>query len=104
MASTVTAMAEGARRTASTTQETLRAGLGTASEIAQRSTDHVVELFSFSGKRTQDAAAKAAEQAVRSLTALVVLLIAVASVTALLLPGDGMDSPVFAGPSRASPH
>src|SRR5829696_4660989 len=38
MASTVTAMAEGARRTASTTQETLRAGLGTASEIAQRST------------------------------------------------------------------
>ena len=74
MASTVTAMAEGARRTASTTQETLRAGLGTASEIAQRSTDHVVELFSFSGKRTQDAAAQAAEglQAVaQSSTALV---------------------------------
>ena len=74
MASTVTAMAEGARRTVSTTQETLRAGLGTASEIAQRSTDHVVELFSFSGKRTQDAAAQAAEglQAVaQSSTALV---------------------------------
>jgi PAS domain S-box-containing protein len=43
------------------------------------------------------AAAKAAEQAVRSLTALVVLLIAVASVTALLLPGDGMGR--FGGPT-----
>jgi hypothetical protein len=61
MASTVTAMAEGARRTASTTQDTLRAGLGTASDIAQRSTDHVVELFSLSGKRTQNAAGQAAE-------------------------------------------
>jgi hypothetical protein len=39
----------------------VRAGLGTASEIAQRSTAHVVELFSFSGQRTQDAAAQAAE-------------------------------------------
>ena len=61
VASTVTAMAEGARRTASTTQETLRAGLGTASDIAQRSTAHVVELFSLSGKRTQNAAAQAAQ-------------------------------------------
>ncbi|MDF3061135.1 MAG: hypothetical protein K0S06_1244 [Microvirga sp.] len=61
MASTVTALAERARRTASNTQDTVRAGLGTASEIAQRSTAHVVELFSFSGKRTQDVAAQAAE-------------------------------------------
>src|SRR3954452_10754229 len=38
MASTVTALAEGARRTASNTQDTLRAGFGTASDIAQRST------------------------------------------------------------------
>src|SRR5688500_8704123 len=42
------------------------------------------------------AAAKAAQRTVRSLTAVVVLLIAVASVTALLLPGGGMGP--FGGP------
>jgi len=62
MANTVTALAEGAELTADTTQERLRAGLGAASEIAQRSTDHVIELFSVSGKRTQDATAQAAER------------------------------------------
>jgi hypothetical protein len=74
MANTVTALAEGAKLTANTNQDTLRAGLGAASEIAQRSTDHVIELFSFSGKRTQDATTQAAErlQAVgQSSTALV---------------------------------
>src|SRR4051812_25333450 len=61
MASTVRSVAEGAQRAAGTTQNALRAGLGTASEIAQRSTDHVAQLFSFSGKQTQDAAGQAAE-------------------------------------------
>jgi len=49
-------------------------GWARPSEIAQRSTDHVIELFSFSGKRTQDATTQAAErlQAVgQSSTALV---------------------------------
>jgi len=74
MANTVTALAEGAKLTANTNQDTLRFGLGAASEIAQRSTDHVIELFSFSGKRTQDVTTHAAErlQAVgQSSTALV---------------------------------
>jgi hypothetical protein len=74
MASTVRSVAQGAERVARTSQEALRTGFGTAAEVAQRSTDHVVQLFSFSGKRTQEAATQATEgvQAVaRSSAALV---------------------------------
>lgn len=59
MASTVRSVADGAQRAARTTQDNVRAGLGTATEIAQRSTEHVAQLFSFTGKRTQDAAGQA---------------------------------------------
>jgi Hemerythrin HHE cation binding domain/Phasin protein len=74
MASTVTAVAGGAWSAARAAQDTVRTGLGTASEIAQRSTDRVVQLFSLSGKQTQDAAVQAADgvQAVaQSSTALI---------------------------------
>jgi hypothetical protein len=73
-ASTVSAVAEGARSTARTAQDTVRTGPGAASEVAQRSTDHVIQLFSLSGKQTQDAAVQATDgfQAVaQSSTALV---------------------------------
>jgi len=62
MANTVRSVAEGAQRAARTTQDAVRTGVGTASEIAERSTDHVVQLFSVSGHRTQEVAAQAAER------------------------------------------
>jgi hypothetical protein len=62
MASTVRSAADGAQRAARTAQDTLRTGLGTAAEVAQRSTDNVAQLFSLSGKQTQEAAGKAAER------------------------------------------
>ena len=62
MASTVRSAADGAQRTARTAQDTVRAGLGKASEAAQRSTDNVAQLFSLSGKQTQEAAGQAAER------------------------------------------
>src|SRR5215203_381522 len=74
MASTVRSATDGAQRAARTAQDTVRTGLGTAAEVAQRSTDNVAQLFSLSGKQTQEAAGQAAErmQAVaQSSTALV---------------------------------
>jgi hypothetical protein len=74
IATGVRSAAEGAQRAARASQDTVRTGLGTASEIAQRSTEHVVQLFSASGKQTQEAAEEAAQrmQAVaQSSTALV---------------------------------
>ena len=62
MASTVRSAADGAQRAARTAQDTVRTGLGTAAEVAQRSTDNVAQLFSLSGKQTQEAAGKAAER------------------------------------------
>jgi len=62
VASTVLSVAEGAQRAARTTQDAVRTGVGAASEIAERSTDHVVQLFSVSGQRTQEVAAQAAER------------------------------------------
>ena len=74
IAGSVRSVAEGAQRAARASQDTVRTGLGTASEVAQRSTEHVVQLFSASGKQTQEAAEEAAQrmQAVaQSSTALV---------------------------------
>jgi hypothetical protein len=74
IATGVRSAAEGAQRAARASQDTVRTGLGTASEVAQRSTEHVVQLFSASGKQTQEAAEEAAQrmQAVaQSSTALV---------------------------------
>ena len=74
MASTVRSAADGVQRATRTAQDTVRTGLGTAAEVAQRSTDNVAQLFSLSGKQTQEAAGQAAErmQAVaQSSTALV---------------------------------
>src|SRR4051794_3652477 len=74
MADTVRSVAQGAERAARTSQNAVRTGFGTAAEVAQRSTDHVVQLFSFSGKQTQQAATQATDgvQAVaRSSAALV---------------------------------
>ena len=62
MASTVRSAADGAQRAARTAQDSVRTGLGTAAEVAQRSTDNVAQLFSLSGKQTQEAAGQAAER------------------------------------------
>ena len=62
IATGVRSAAEGAQRAARASQDTVRTGLGTASEIAQRSTEHVVQLFSASGKQTQEAAEEAAQR------------------------------------------
>jgi len=61
MASTVRSVVEGAQRASRTSQDAVHTGLGTASEVAQRSTAHVVELFSLSGRQAQDVGAQAAE-------------------------------------------
>jgi hypothetical protein len=74
ISSTVRSAADGAQRAARTAQDTVRTGLGTAAEVAQRSTDNVAQLFRVSSKQTQEAAGQAAErmQAVaQSSTALV---------------------------------
>ena len=46
---------------ARTTEDTVRQGFGTASDVAQRSTEQFVQLFSLSGKQTEEAAGRAAE-------------------------------------------
>jgi len=61
MASTVRSVVEGAQRASRSSQDAVHTGLGTASEVAQRSTAHVVELFSLSGRQAQDVGAHAAE-------------------------------------------
>jgi Phasin protein/Hemerythrin HHE cation binding domain len=61
MASTVRSVVEGAQRASRSSQDAVHTGLGTASEVAQRSTTHVVELFSLSGRQAQDVGAQAAE-------------------------------------------
>jgi len=66
MAGSVRAGAEGAQRVASTVRDAVQTGLGTASEIAQRSTDQALQLFSFSGRDTRDLA----DQASRNLQAI----------------------------------
>jgi len=74
LADNVRSFTEGARDTARTTQDTVRTGFGAAFDIAHRSTDQIVQLFSGSGKQSQEAAGQAAEgfQAVtQSSTALV---------------------------------
>jgi hypothetical protein len=62
IATGVRSAAEGAHRAARASQDSVRTGLGTASEIAQRSTEQVVQLFSASGKQTQGAAEEAAQR------------------------------------------
>jgi phasin family protein len=66
MADSVRAGAEGAQRVASTVRDAVQTGLGTASEIAQRSTDQALQIFSFSGRDTRDLA----DQASRNLQAI----------------------------------
>jgi len=61
MASTVRSVADGAQIAARTAQDNVRTGFTTATEIAQRSTEQVVQLFSLTGKQTQDVAGQTAE-------------------------------------------
>jgi phasin family protein len=58
----VKSVAKGAQRAAETAQDGVRTRLATATEAAQRSTDHVVQLFGLSGKQTQDTAAQAVDR------------------------------------------
>jgi len=62
IASTVRSVAKGAQRAAETAQDGVRSRMATATEAAQRSTDHVVQLFSLSGKQTQDTAVKVVDR------------------------------------------
>jgi hypothetical protein len=61
IADNVRSFAEGARDTARTTEDTVRTGFGAAFDIAHRSTDHIVQLVSGSGKQSQELAGQAAE-------------------------------------------
>ena len=73
IASTVRSVAKGAQRAAETAQDGVRIRMATATEAAQRSTDHVVQLFGLSGKQTQDTAVQVADRmqvAAQSSTAL----------------------------------
>ena len=74
MANTVRSIAETAQRTGRLAEDSFRDTASTASEVAQRSTDHVVQLFGASGRQSQDAAGRAVEglqAAAHSSTALV---------------------------------
>jgi hypothetical protein len=74
MANTVRSVADGAERAGRVAQDAVRGTVSNASEVAQRSSDHVVQLFGVSSRQTQDAAGRAVDglQAVaHSSTALV---------------------------------
>jgi hypothetical protein len=74
MANTVRSVAEAAQRTGRLAEDSLRDTASTASQVAQRSTDHVVQLFGVSGRQSQDAAERAVaglQAAAQSSTALV---------------------------------
>jgi hypothetical protein len=61
IADSVRSVGDGARQAARTAENTVRTGFGTAFDMAQRSTDQLVQLFGSSGKQSQEAVGQAAE-------------------------------------------